>query len=179
MRLIISIACLFLGITSAHAQPAGTRQTDTPIELFIACKADPEFCAARDVRTISATPENLKTIRWINSYINRTIQPAHDATMRWKYFPSAGDCNDYAYTKAKLLQKLFPAGALSLAIVWSGRQWHLINVIRTTAGEIALDNQSNTPARLSDYRIIKIMDYSNPKIWREPISGEGGHVSSN
>jgi predicted transglutaminase-like cysteine proteinase len=56
---------------------------------------------------------------------------------------------------------------MALAIVWHGRQWHMVNIVRTSKGDFVMDNLKTHLARLKDYKLIQVMDFNNPKLWFE------------
>jgi predicted transglutaminase-like cysteine proteinase len=111
-----------------------------------------EFGAADPGCALSMTPVVAAELRRINAEINARITPASDQEAfgwgdRWVVIPGAGrgDCDDYAVTKLHALLALgWPRDALRLTLAEIvGEGPHLVLAVRTTAGDLILDNRSN------------------------------------
>lgn len=123
-------------------------------------------------------PVNLTAERWeelqlVNRRVNAAIVPEPNleglAGEKWLIAPERGDCNDYAVTKrAELLKRGWPAHALLLSeVVVPSGEHHLIVVVRTSKGDLLLDNLASTirPWAKVPYRWVRIQSPNNPLDW--------------
>ena len=123
-------------------------------------------------------PVHLDAGRWddlkeVNKSVNESIVPEANteglAGEKWLIGPSRGDCNDYAVTKrAELLSRGWPARALLLSEVkTSWGEGHLVLVVRTSAGDLILDNLTPQirPWSRAPYRGVRMQTPKNPNFW--------------
>jgi predicted transglutaminase-like cysteine proteinase len=123
-------------------------------------------------------PVHLTIDRWndlkaVNAHVNATIVPEANteglAAEKWLISPARGDCNDYAVTKrSELLARGWPARALLLSeVVTTWGEHHLILVVRTSAGDLLLDNLTSDirPWGRAPYRWVRIQTPKNPNYW--------------
>lgn len=109
----------------------------------IFCLSSP-LCSPRGQQTLVYTPGLLVTLDAVNRAVNRSIAPRSDIGDIWRVYPSRGDCEDYALTKkAELIKKGFPSRALLITIVTAYGQGHAVLTVRTTKGDLILDNMTN------------------------------------
>ena len=93
--------------------------------------------------------ERWDDLRAVNKNVNAAIVPEHNseglAGEKWLIAPSSGDCNDYAVTKrSELLDRGWPTRALLLSeVVTSWGEHHLVLVVRTSSGDLVLDNMAS------------------------------------
>ncbi|WP_376776126.1 transglutaminase-like cysteine peptidase [Rhizobium populisoli] len=120
---------------------------------------------------VNLTEERRQELLSVNSGINRAIKPANDAsgTDVWSLDVAVGDCEDYALTKKKNLLELgWPSRALRIAVgrTRSG-EGHAVLVVKTSAGDLVLDNRSSTIREWTrtDLRWISMQSSQNPKLW--------------
>ena len=96
----------------------------------------------------------------------------------WTIAPVSGDCNDYAVTKRhELIESGLPSRALRLAVVKTGSGiGHLVLVIKTTRGDLVLDNLTEAirPWQRSGYHWLKIQSSADAKYWYEVKPPAGG-----
>lgn len=143
-----------------------------------------DFCAryrgecADDDRApedIAITPAAWRKILQVNAYVNAHIEPVSDKEQwdvidRWDY-PSAGagDCEDYALLKRRMLIEAgFPRQALLLTVVKEQNgDGHSVLTVRTSRGEYVLDNLSREvkPWTETPYRFVKRQSQTNPNVW--------------
>jgi predicted transglutaminase-like cysteine proteinase len=122
---------------------------------------------------IRLTNERRADIVKVNNTVNKAIQPYHNdgglSEEAWIINPSKGDCNDYAVTKRhELLAKGWPSRTLLLAeVVTSWGEHHLILVVRTTSGDLVLDNMIAQPRIWSKapYHYVRMQTPENPNLW--------------
>jgi len=123
-------------------------------------------------------PVHLTVDRWddlkvVNENVNGAIVPEANteglAGEKWLIGPARGDCNDYAVTKrSELLARGWPARALLLSEVVTGwGEHHLILVVRTSAGDLVLDNLTSQirPWARAPYRWVRMQTPQNPNYW--------------
>ena len=93
----------------------------------------------------------MNEMRWaelenINRTVNSSIHPERNreglAGEKWLLSPVRGDCNDYAVTKRhRLITRGWPARTVLLSeVVTVSGEHHLVTVVRTTFGDLVLDN---------------------------------------
>lgn len=171
---------------SLAAGPAGAlRELKTTVERMkeagntLAPFAAVKFCLAnRDqcednggAEIVELTADRMEELRSVNSGINRAIHPMNDSLNKdtWSVDVSAGDCEDYALTKRKHLLKLgWSSRALRIAVArTSSGEGHAVLVVKTTQGDLVLDNRTSTIRewRKSDLSWIKMQSGLNPKLW--------------
>ena len=120
----------------------------------------------------------LNATRWseleaVNRAVNSSIHPERNedglAGERWLLEPPRGDCNDYAVTKRhQLMARGWPARDLLLSeVVTRTGEHHLVTVVRTSSGDLVLDNLTNqiVPWSHTRYRWVRIQTPRNPNYW--------------
>jgi predicted transglutaminase-like cysteine proteinase len=133
-----------------------------------------------EVRRMAFRPRMIKVTeaRWseltrVNRDVNRAISPqANEAGVlaeEWLVSPRTGDCNDYAVTKRhELLARGWPSRSLLLTeVVVPSGEHHLILVVRTENGDLALDNLSANirPVSQIRYSWVRAQSAKNPRFW--------------
>ena len=107
----------------------------------------------------------------VNSAINSAIVPREDParSRTWEVNPPAGDCNDYAVSKrSELLQAGLSTKAVRLAVAMTPQGiGHTVVVVRTTDGDMVLDNRTYAIKRWdkTDLVWLKVESSTNPKQW--------------
>lgn len=122
---------------------------------------------------LKLTQERLADLRAVNRQVNSSIRPQPNpdgiAGEKWLLHPVAGDCNDYAVTKRHhLITKGWPARAVLLSEVVTGwGEHHLVVVVRTSEGDLVLDNLTDSilPWSKLAYRWVRIQTPKNPNFW--------------
>jgi predicted transglutaminase-like cysteine proteinase len=122
---------------------------------------------------VRLTAERWDDLKAVNHNTNAAIVPERNteglAGEKWLIHPASGDCNDYAVTKrADLLARGWPARALLLSeVVTSWGEHHLILVVRTSAGDLVLDNMTPQirPWAQAPYQWVRIQTPKNPNYW--------------
>lgn len=134
-------------------------------------------CREQKVR-FRGGPVHLTAERWddlkeVNQSVNNKIVPEANteglAGEKWLINPSRGDCNDYAVTKrAELLDRGWPARVLLLSeVVTSWGEHHLVLVVRTSGGDLILDNLTPQirPWSRAPYQWVRMQTPKNPNFW--------------
>jgi predicted transglutaminase-like cysteine proteinase len=125
--------------------------TSQPIGHYDFCQRYRNECGAtRDLTPVKATPETWALISQVNLYVNKTITPATDQEIYgveeyWAYPVTAGDCEDFALLKRRILiQRGIPASDLLMTVVRKpDGEGHAVVTLRTTDGDYILDNLSD------------------------------------
>jgi predicted transglutaminase-like cysteine proteinase len=178
---LLVLATLLLAGQAASEPPpdlalAG-RSTITPLPMQFFCRRRPDDCAP-DVASLAEWDHKLQSrLRRINQQVNEAIRPLADPPHGWSIGPKSGDCNDYVLTKRRKLIRLgIPAGALHIAITQTpSGEAHAVLLVRTTEGDVVLDNLSSAVVSLplSGYA-IRAMSSPDPMRWIAPT----GHIAS-
>lgn len=125
------------------------------------CDVDPAEPA-----TVALTPRLWKTLNTVNRHVNDTIRPVTDlehwgVVDRWDLpTDGAGDCEDIQLQKRKVLIEQYglPRRALRMTVVIDDQgEGHAVLMIRTTDGELILDNKRNAvlPWHETGYVFVK------------------------
>lgn len=191
----VSAASVLSSAGTVSAEPAAVSRTSAPSFMRVFglsqapygfvrfCDANPTECADdhRGEQRIDATPQRLSELDDVNRAVNRAIRPLTDmelygVTEYWTLPREAGDCEDYALLKRRiLLGRGWPASALLLTVVRDERgEGHAVLTARTAQGDFVLDNKaegvklwSRTP-----YQFVMRQSYLNPKVWVALESGD-------
>lgn len=179
--------CVFLVGTIAILHPTVAEEpgrfirvgmaTLTPMGWADFCTRYKDDCRTGQTspRDVEGTAANLALIDMINRRINRKIQPQSDydhwkVVDRWD-LPSdgAGDCEDYALLKRKLLiESGFPRQALLMTVVRDENdEGHAVLTVKTTRGEFVLDNMNDEMKIWSrtPYRFVKRQSQEDQNVW--------------
>ncbi len=97
---------------------------------------------------VKETPELLKLLRTVNNKVNKIKyvedKRAHNQLDYWTAYMdryNAGDCDDYALTKRRLLiEAKVPYECLLPTICRVKEEGHLVLVIRTNYADLVMDN---------------------------------------
>jgi len=143
------------------------------------CLQYPDDCKVHGIdfrrRNIALTAERWDEVDSVNRQVNRDIiaevTPGNGTFEEWRIAPAAGDCKDYAITKRhELLARGWPSRALLLSeVVVPSGEHHLILIVRTKDGDLALDNLNANvrpvAAMYRQYQWVRIETPQNPKFW--------------
>ncbi|MBU6461119.1 MAG: transglutaminase-like cysteine peptidase [Bradyrhizobium sp.] len=122
---------------------------------------------------VRLTSDHWEDLRQVNRKVNSAIIPERNteglAGEKWLIHPARGDCNDYAVTKrSDLLKRGWPARSLLLSeVVTPWGEHHLVLVVRTSAGDLVLDNMTPQirPWAQAPYQWVRIQTPKNPNYW--------------
>lgn len=141
-----------------------------PLGYQMMCLKTPAACRGGGASKEAISKDEMATLKRVNSSINRSIKPKHDATGAdvWTVNATSGDCEDYALAKrAALIKAGFSPSALRLAYVKTrlGAD-HAVLIVKSNKGDLVLDNLSKSikPLSQSGLRLIS-MAGANPKKW--------------
>jgi predicted transglutaminase-like cysteine proteinase len=165
---VVLVLSFSAGVTSA-VQAGG--RTHAPLGYQLMCLKAPNSaeCKGGGAAKVKVTSDVMSTLKRVNSSVNRSIRPKHDAGPDvWTASASAGDCEDYVLAKRRALIKAgVPAGSLRIAYVKTRKgEGHAILVVKTNGKDLVLDNLTATikPLSQTGYRIISISG-ANPRNW--------------
>lgn len=166
----VALACALVLPLSATPQTQGadlSAPAITPLAMQFFCSNTPAECRAAQDVLVQWTPHLAALLSEVNARVNREISPRADPDGAWEIGPAFGDCNDYALTKRSRLIRLgIPPGSLRIAITLSNGTPHTILVVKTSAGDVVLDNLSSDTETLrqSGYA-IRTISTANPLRW--------------
>ena len=143
-----SAAGIILASAATHLDLG--RKTGTPRGYVDLCRQGHAVCrltlgtiAADSNGLVELTEARRNELSAVNSAVNQRIRPAAEGVDVWTVGGNRGDCEDYAITKkAQLMAQGWPARSLLVALAWTRGQQHAVLVVRTTAGDLVLDNKS-------------------------------------
>jgi predicted transglutaminase-like cysteine proteinase len=164
----IMLSVLLAGSAEAAQSLRISNTGVAPLPMRFFCASNPAECTAhRDAR--AQWSDELHTLlTQVNNQVNRSIRPQANPRRGWTVGPSSGDCNDYVLTKrSRLIAMGVPPGALRMAVTATPRgEKHLILVVKTTSGDVVLDNLSRKVRTLGEtgYPIYSIST-ANPRRW--------------
>lgn len=150
--------------------------TSAPIGHVNFCKNNPQECRVvyRQDLAIKLTQDNWSQLININGHVNQSIRPVTDQEQYkteefWTYPAAAGDCEDYALLKRRMLINAgWPETALLLTVVKErDGGGHAVLTVRTDRGDLILDNQDPRilPWNKTPYRFIKRQAALQPALW--------------
>lgn len=148
------------------------RRTLEPFSHVVFCKTYSAECATTNgPDTVELTPSKQAELAAVNRAVNSQIAPRSDTRGDdvWTLSPRSGDCEDYAVTKRHvLIQRGWPSSALRLAIGYTRQgEGHLVLAVRTSDGDVILDNETNSIRNWQDAGLNwqEIQSARNPRVW--------------
>ena len=172
-------ACTIL--TAAYSQPssAGTAMEVTgyafpPPAFKSFCVKQSALCSTRGSRkVIELTSARNAELSKVNTFVNRRIAERSDLATtgeadKWDLPKNQGDCEDFAILKkSELIKRGWPASALLLTVARSGGEGHTVLTVRTSEGDLILDNRTSAIRDWSrtTYRYFARQSQSNGKTW--------------
>ncbi|OED00107.1 MULTISPECIES: transglutaminase-like cysteine peptidase [unclassified Rhizobium] len=122
--------------------------TSQPIGHYDFCQRHTDECGpTRNIGPVDMNAAAWALVNQINLRVNKTIRPATDMEVYgqeeyWEYPKTAGDCEDFALLKRKLLiQSGISASNLLMTVVRKpDGEGHAVLTLRTKQGDFILDN---------------------------------------
>ncbi|MDF1599018.1 transglutaminase-like cysteine peptidase [Mesorhizobium sp. YIM 152430] len=134
----------------AHPSPMITGGfTSQPIGHYEFCKRKPAECSirTRDFGTLPMSEELLARLERLTVKVNQAIKPKSDLEIYgvdeyWTYPVDAGDCEDYALAKRRILLKegVSTSNLLLTVLRRPNGEGHAVLTVRTDIGDVVLDN---------------------------------------
>lgn len=152
LYLLAVIATIVIWGSAAQAHPSAMvtgALTSQPIGHFEFCKREPRECS---VRSRNETPlimsdELLRRLQALTVSINKVVEPKSDLELYgqdeyWTYPVDAGDCEDYALAKRRVLMGdgVSASNLLLTVLRRPNGEGHAVLTVRTTLGDVILDN---------------------------------------
>ncbi|MDQ0318413.1 putative transglutaminase-like cysteine proteinase [Pararhizobium capsulatum DSM 1112] len=145
-----------------------SRQATVPVAFSLYCLKHIEECRPSAQSQVAYTSKVRGLLASVNRSVNRSIRPVRESNDVWTLNPRQGDCDDYAVTKrSRLIRAGIPSGALRIAVVRTrSGEGHAVLLVKTNAGEFALDNLRQTIVKRSQtgYRYVSVAS-ANPMRW--------------
>jgi predicted transglutaminase-like cysteine proteinase len=154
----LGLAAVTLSATSASATMQTAGPALAPRAFYAFCKRDPGHCNSSSGEKIVRLTSGLEgQLKAVNAAVNRQVSEASDRATQgvaddWRLPGRVGDCEDFAIAKkSALMRRGWPASALLLTVVREdfGDGGHTVLTVRTTKGDLILDNRSG---RVKDWR---------------------------
>ena len=150
--------------------------TSAPIGHVNFCRNNPGECDTNfNVdRAVRLTEDNWAQLIDINGHVNQTIRPITDAEQYqteelWTYPVAAGDCEDFALLKRRMLINAgWPETSVLITVVKEANgNGHAVLTVRTDRGDLILDNQDPRilPWDKTPYHYIKRQAALHPASW--------------
>ena len=149
--------------------------TSPPIGYVDFCRRSPDQCRGHgDAEAPFLTAERWRDLVEVNTFVNQAVIPATDqdfygAEEMWRLPETYGDCEDYVLLKRKwLAERGWPTGALLVTVAFDEfGDGHAVLVVRTTRGELVLDNKTGDIRAWYEtpYRYVKRQSVEDPNRW--------------
>jgi predicted transglutaminase-like cysteine proteinase len=178
---LVAMTAVFAMSTAATPAPANNvsmvtgASTSQPIGHYEFCQTHRSECGAnRNAAVAEMSEAKWALVRSVNSMVNNTITPMTDKEIYgkdevWAYPTTAGDCEDFALLKRRILiQRGFsPANLLMTVVRKPDGEGHAVLTLRTTQGDFILDNLASTvkPWFETSYSFIKRQSSYNAGRW--------------
>jgi len=138
-----------------------------PIGHFDFCKKTPAYCPANtdpEHARVELTVGAISQLADVTARVNKAYLPESDQVIYgqdevWTYPKNRADCEDYALEKQRELEQAgWNPATLALTVVRrSNGEGHAVLTVRTTQGDLVLDNLNDNVLRWdeTDYSFIK------------------------
>ncbi|MEK1891881.1 MAG: transglutaminase-like cysteine peptidase [Rhizobium sp.] len=177
------VAMMAVFVMSTAATPASTNNlsmvtgaaTSQPIGHYDFCQTHRNECGPnRNVSPAEMSDAKWGMVRSVNSMVNRSITPMTDKEIYgrdevWAYPTTAGDCEDFALLKRRILiqRGVSPANLLLTVVRKPDGEGHAVLTLRTSNGDFVLDNLASNVKPWFDtpYSFIKRQSSNNAGRW--------------
>ena len=158
-----------------------TGQAFPPPAFKSFCAKQSSLCSTRgSTKVVELTAARKAELSRVNSSVNHRIAERSDVATSgkaddWSLPGKQGDCEDFAILKkSELIKRGWPASALLLTVTRSFGQGHTVLTVRTSEGDLVLDNRTSAIRDWSrtSYRYFARQSQSNGKTW-ERIGSPG------
>ncbi|AEG04801.1 transglutaminase-like cysteine peptidase [Sinorhizobium meliloti WSM1022] len=184
VKRFIAQTVFLLLIAAPGAADAGTTMRTAgkafaPPAFASFCVREPRLCnTGGGKKAVVLAPEKISELKQINSSVNASIRERSDRANvgkedDWRVPTAYGDCEDFAILKKReLLKRGWPASALLLTVARYRGEGHTVLTVRTSEGDLVLDNRTNSVRDWSrtPYNYFARQSQSNGKRW-ELIAG--------
>ncbi len=175
MMAVFAMAPAAIPAPSKNVSMVTGNATSQPVGHYDFCQTHRSECGAnRNSGPVAMTGAKWATVRSVNATVNRTITPMTDKEIYgkdevWAYPTTAGDCEDFALLKRRILiQRGFsPADLLMTVVRKPDGEGHAVLTLRTAEGDFVLDNLASDvkPWFATPYSFIKRQSSFNAGRW--------------
>ncbi|MEM8579796.1 MAG: transglutaminase-like cysteine peptidase [Pseudomonadota bacterium] len=178
-----SVALVSFAPTQAQAElfDVSLKETRAPMASQALCKRHYWACSRSTAGSVTDEADMIAHARQVNRLVNTQFHQISDQAQyrqidHWALPTSrGGDCEDFALLKKQMLIKKGVAPErLSIATVLDRkREPHAVLVLRTSQGDLVLDNLNNRLLRWdrTGYSFLKAQDASSRTGWRLVMKG--------
>jgi len=177
------VAMMAVFAMSTAATPASTNNlsmvtgaaTSQPIGHYDFCQTHRNECGPnRNVSPAEMSDAKWGMVRSVNATVNNSITPMTDKEIYgkdevWAYPTTAGDCEDFALLKRRILiqRGISPANLLLTVVRKPDGEGHAVLTLRTSHGDFVLDNLASNVKPWFDtpYSFIKRQSSANAGRW--------------
>lgn len=177
------VAMMAVFAMSTAATPASTNNlsmvtgaaTSQPIGHYDFCQTHRNECGPnRNVSPAEMSDAKWGMVRSVNATVNNSITPMTDKEIYgkdevWAYPTTAGDCEDFALLKRRILiqRGISPANLLLTVVRKPDGEGHAVLTLRTSHGDFVLDNLASNvkPWFNTPYSFIKRQSSANAGRW--------------
>ncbi|MDQ0563067.1 putative transglutaminase-like cysteine proteinase [Rhizobium mesoamericanum] len=177
------VAMMAMFAMSTAATPASTNNlsmvtgaaTSQPIGHYDFCQIHRDECGPnRNVSPAEMSDAEWAVVQSVNSMVNNSITPMTDKEIYgkdevWAYPTTAGDCEDFALLKRRILiqRGISPANLLLTVVRKPDGEGHAVLTLRTSEGDFVLDNLASNVKPWFDtpYSFIKRQSSANAGRW--------------
>ncbi|WP_431321095.1 transglutaminase-like cysteine peptidase [Rhizobium sp. YTU87027] len=177
------VAMMAVFAMATAATPASTNNlsmvtgaaTSQPIGHYDFCQIHRDECGPNH----NTSPAEMSDAKWgmvrsVNTMVNNSITPMTDKEIYgkdevWAYPTTAGDCEDFALLKRRILiqRGISPANLLLTVVRKPDGEGHAVLTLRTSNGDFVLDNLASNVKPWFDtpYSFIKRQSSANAGRW--------------
>ncbi|MBE0701835.1 MAG: transglutaminase-like cysteine peptidase [Afipia sp.] len=189
---LCAVAAWTFSASSAWAHPSAMMTgslTSQPIGHYEFCKRNASECAirSRDVTPLKMSSELLRRLEKLTVSVNQAVKPKSDLELYgqeeyWTYPVDAGDCEDYALAKRRVLMEggISASNLLLTVLRRPNGDGHAVLTVRTDGGDIVLDNLTDTVLSWDEtgYTYLKRQAIDHTGRWVSIRDGDTPLVSS-
>lgn len=138
------------------------------------CASEPRLCSTNgSLKAMQLTAGLEAELNQVNREVNRRITERDDRAAagkpdEWRLPNTTGDCEDFAILKkSELLKRGWPASTLLLTVARQGTEGHTVLTVRTSKGDLVLDNRTSSVLDWSrtPYRYFARQSQTDGKRW--------------
>jgi predicted transglutaminase-like cysteine proteinase len=179
IRTAVFFACTIFAFAYSHNANAGEAMqlrgyAYAPPAFYSFCSKQSGLCSTSGgQKVVQLTAARRAELSRVNRMVNTRIKEKSDKSSggradTWKLPSKEGDCEDFAIMKkAELIKLGWPRRALLLTVGRLGSQGHTVLTVRTSAGDLILDNRTSSIRNWANtpYRYYARQSQSNGRAW--------------
>jgi len=163
--------------------------TSQPIGHYEFCRRKPAECSirTRNDTPLAMTEELMARLQRLTVKINAAVKPVSDLELYgvdeyWTYPVDAGDCEDYALKKRRILMRegVSPSNLLLTVLRRPNGEGHAVLTVRTDIGDVILDNLNDLVMNWDEtkYNFLKRQSTGHTGRWVTIREGDAPLVGS-